>query len=123
MGLTWRDAVSGVIVVTILVGYVAYLQEVRLLLVSSTFAASASILVLGAGCAVIATADLYTRPQPRSGVAIRRITAGIGVLGLAYGLTGMVTGSGYALRNLVMTTVALWATAALWHTFTIGSGR
>src|SRR5438067_7998836 len=114
MGLTWRDAVSGGLIILIIVAYTAHLFGAGLLLVSSTWAAGATILVLGIASAVIATGDLYTRPQPPWGVAVRRITAGIGIAGLALGVTCLLTDSAFALRDLVMLAVALWGIAALW---------
>lgn len=113
--LTWRDAVSGAAVVMAIIAYAAYLGGVRLQLVSSAPAASVTILLLGAGCAVCQTGYLYTRPQPRRGVILRRITCGIGVLAVGYGLAGILAGSGYALRNLVMLVIIFWTTTALWH--------
>lgn len=115
MGLTWRDAVSGVAVAAAVIAYAAFLGGVRLFLVSTAWAASATILVLGFGCAVCVTGELYTKPQPRPGVILRRITCGIGILAVGYGLTGIATGSGYALRNLVLLLLIFWGTAALWH--------
>jgi hypothetical protein len=123
MALTWRDAVSTLAIATIMVAYAAYLQGMGLPLVSTAWATSAVVMVLGIGCAVSATGDLYTRPQPRSGEILRRITAGIGMFALITGLTALITGSAYALKILVMTTLALWGTATVWHTFSIGPGR
>jgi hypothetical protein len=48
-------------------------------------------------------------------VILRRITCGIGILAVGYGLTGVVANSGYALRNLVMLVMIFWGTAILWH--------
>jgi hypothetical protein len=123
MALTWRDAVSTLTIAMIMVAYAAYLQGMGLPLVSTAWATSAVVMVLGIGCAVSATGDLYTRPQPRSGEILRRITAGIGMFALITGLTALITGSAYALKILVMTTLALWGTATVWHTFSIGPGR
>jgi hypothetical protein len=123
MGLTWRDAVSGLGVAVLVITYAAYLAGARLSVVSSASAASATILVLGTGCAVCVARDLYTAPQPRGGVTVRRITSGVGMLGAVFGLTGIVADSGYALRNLVMLLIIFWVTAALWHTFNMGAGE
>jgi hypothetical protein len=123
MALTWRDAVSTLAIATIMVAYAAYLQGMGLPLVSTAWATSAVVMVLGIGCAVSATGDLYTRPQPRSGEILRRITAGIGMFALITGLTALITGSAYALKILVMATLALWGTATVWHTFSIGPGQ
>jgi hypothetical protein len=120
VGLTWRDGVSGVAVVAAVIAYAAFLGGVRLFLVSTAWAASATILVLGVGCAVCLTGELYTKPQPRPGVILRRITCGIGILAVGYGLTGIVADSEYALRNLVLLVMFFWGTAALWHVLAPG---
>jgi hypothetical protein len=123
MGLTWRDAVSGAAIMLIIFTYVAYLAGGHLLLVSSVWSTSAAIMVIGLGCAVTATGDLYTRVQPRAGVVIRRVTAGIGLVGLGYGLAAVLMDSAFALRNLVAMIIILWGTATVWHAFTMGSGQ
>ena len=121
MGLTWRDAVSTLALVIILVVYAAYNFGTSLLLISSAWATTAVVLVLGFGCAVTATADLYARPQPPSAGIVRRIATTIGIIALIAGLAGLVTGSAYPLKILVMATIVLWAPATVWHVFTIGS--
>lgn len=121
MGLTWRDAVSTLAIAVIVTVYAAYLEGTGILLISSAWATTAVILPLGIGCAVIATGDLYTTAQPRSAEVVRRITAVIGMIALAAGLIGLVTGSAFALEILVMVTIVLWATATSWHVLTIGS--
>jgi len=123
MGLTWRDAVSSFAILVILVVYAAYLGGTTLLLISSTWATSAVVLVLGIGCAVVAASDLYTRPQPRSGAVFRRITTVLGTIAVIAGLIGLVTGSAHALEILVVVTITLLGTATFWHVLTMGSER
>jgi hypothetical protein len=123
MGLTWRDAVSTLALVAIMIVYSSFLQGTSLWLVSSAWATSTVVLVLGLGCAVSATGNLYTTPQPNSGEIVRRITAGIGIFGAIAGLAGLVSGSAYALKLLVMAMIALWGTATAWHAFTIGADK
>ena len=123
MGLTWRDAVCAGTITVIVIAYVAYLEGSSLLLLSSTWATSAVILVLGIGCAVVAGGDLYTRPQPRLGVVFRRIATGLGTIAVIAGLTGLITGSAHALEILVVVTIAWLGTATFWHVLTIGSDR
>ena len=123
MGLTWRDAVSASVLVVILIAYTAYLQGTSLLLISSTWATSAVVLVLAIGCAVIGGSDLYTRPQPFLGAVFRRIATGLGTIAVIAGLTGLVTGSAHALEILIVVTIAWLATAIFWHVLTIGSDR
>jgi len=123
MGLTWRDAVSSCVIVVILIAYTAYLGGTSLLLISSTWAISAVVLVLAIGCAVIGSGDLYTRPQPRLGAVFRRIATGLGTIAVIAGLIGLVTGSAHALEILIVVTIAWLGTAIFWHVLTIGSDR
>ena len=120
MGLTWRDALSAGAIGLIAIAYAADLSGTSLLLVSSTWATSALVLVLGAGVAVIAAEDLYTKPQPRSGQVCRWITTVLGTIALLAGATGLIIGSAHALEILVVTTIALLATATCYHVLTIG---
>jgi hypothetical protein len=121
MGLTWRDFVSSLVIVVIIVAYAAYLQGTSLLLISSAWATSAMLLVLGSGCAIAAAGDLHTRPQPRLGKVFRRITTVLGAIALTAGAIGLIANSPHALEILVLATIALWATATFWHVLTIGS--
>ena len=121
MGLTWRDGLSSVLMLVIILAYAAYLQGVGLLLISTTWAATAVELVLGIGCTVIAAGDLYTRPQPRPAEIFRRVATVIGAIALSAGVIGLITASAHALEVLVVTTIAVWATATCWHVLTIGS--
>jgi hypothetical protein len=123
MGLTWRDAVSSFAILVIFIAYAAYLGGTTLLLISSTWATSAVILVLGIGCAVVAASDLYTRPQPRLGEVFRGITTVLGTIAVIAGLIGLITASAHALEILVVVTITLLGTATFWHVLTIGSER
>jgi hypothetical protein len=123
MGLTWRDAVSSLAILVIVIAYAAYLGGTTLLLISSTWATSAVVLVLGIGCAVVAASDLYTRPQPRLGEVFRRITTVLGTIAVIAGLIGLITASAHALEILVVVTITLLGTATFWHVLTIGSER
>jgi hypothetical protein len=121
MGLTWRDAVSSLAIVVIVLTYVAFLAGTSLLLISSAWATSAVVLVLGIGSAVFAAGDLYTRPQPRTGEVFRRIVTVLGTIAVIAGLLGLITGSAHALEVLVMVTITMLAAATIWHVLTIGS--
>lgn len=121
VGLTWRDLVSSVAVLVIILAYAAFEQGTSLPLISSAWAASAVLLVLGAVCAVSAAGDLHTRPQPRAGVIFRRVTTVLGAVALVAGMSGLIADSGHALEILVVATVFLYATGTLWHVLTIGS--
>lgn len=121
MGLTWRDLVSSLAVLAIVLAYGAYQVGTRWPLISSAWGTSTVVLALGVGCAVAAAADLHTRPLPRSGVICRRITTVTGTIALVAGLIGVFSSSGHALEILVGATVMLWVTATFWHVLTIGS--
>jgi hypothetical protein len=92
-----------------------------MLLLTSAWATSCVELVLGAACAVTAAADLHTRPQPRAGRIVRRVTTVLGAIALVAGLAGLLANSGHAVEILVVTTVFLWLTATMWHVLSIGS--
>jgi len=115
MGLTWRDLVSSVIAVVMIMLYAALMYRTTLPLLSSAWATSAAELVLGAGCAVAVAGDLHTGPLPRYGAIFRRITTVLGVIALLAGLAGLVTNSAHAVEILVVMTVFLWLTAFIWH--------
>ena len=121
MGLTWRDLVSSVTILVMLVAYNSFFWGTDLILLSSPWAASAVLLVLGAICAVSAAADLHTRPQPLQGVIFRKITTVLGSIALLAGLAGLVANSGHAVEILFVATAFLWLTATIWHVLTIGS--
>ena len=115
--------VSSCTIAVIVITYVAYLEGTSLVLISSAWAISAVVLLLGIGCAVLAAGDLYTRPQPGLGDVFRRVATGLGTIAVVAGLVGLVTGSAHALEILVVVTIAWLATATFWHVLTIGSER
>jgi hypothetical protein len=92
-----------------------------LLLLTSAWAASTVELILGAVCAVTAAADLHTRPQPRAGRIVRRITTALGSIALVAGLAGLAGNSAHAVEILVVATTFLWLAATVWHVLSIGS--
>lgn len=121
VGLTWRDLVSSVVVLVMILLYAAFDEGARLPLLSSAWAASAVLLVLGAVCALTAAGDLHARPQPWPGVIFRRVTTVLGTIALAAGLAGLIGDSGHAAEILVVATAFLYTTGTLWHVLTIGS--
>lgn len=121
MGLTWRDLASTVALSMILLAYAAFLARLSLPLISTAWAANATVLALSAVCALLAASDLHTTPQPRWGVIARKITTVTGAVALAAGLVGMIGDSGHALKIVVVAMIMLWATATCWHVYTIGS--
>jgi hypothetical protein len=121
MGLTWRDLVSSVTVIAMILAYTWFMYGMGSLLLSSAWAASAVELVLGSVCAVCAAGDLHTRPQPLQGVIFRKVTTVLGTIALLAGLAGLIANSVKALEILVVFTIFLWLTATIWHVLTIGS--
>lgn len=123
MGLTWRDLVSSVTVLAIIMAYASFQNGAGLPLLSRAWTTSAVDLVLGAICAVIAAGDLHTRPQPRHGRIFRRITTVLGTIALLAGLVGLADNNAHALEILVVAMVFLWLTATIWHVLSIGPQR
>jgi hypothetical protein len=121
MGLTWRDLASSVAVVAMVFAYVAFQLRAGLLLLTSAWATACVELVLAAVCAVTAAADLHTRPQPRAGRIVRRVTTVLGAIALVAGLAALLANSGHAVEILLVTTIFLWLTATLWHVSSIGT--
>ena len=120
VGLTWRDIASSAIVAAMVIGFVSFEFGTKLVLFSTAWAASAVELILGAVCAVIAAADLHTRPQALQGRIFRRVTTVLGAIALLTGLIGLAGNSGQALETMVVATIFLWLTATIWHVLSIG---
>jgi hypothetical protein len=121
MGLTWRDLVSSVTVILMVLAYAWFQSGASPGLLSSAWAASAVELVLGSICAVSAAGDLHDRPQSRQGVIFRKITTVLGTIAVLAGLAGLIASSRHALEILVVATTFLWLTATIWHVLAIGS--
>jgi hypothetical protein len=121
VGLTWRDLVSSVAILAIIITWWAYEVRVGPPLLSSAATTGVMELVLGACCAVAAAFDLHTTPQPRVGVIFRRITTVTGTIALVAGLIGTLGSSGQALEILVVSTAVLWTAGTIWHVLSIGA--
>jgi hypothetical protein len=121
MGLTWRDLVSSVTALAMVLAYASFAYGTHIPLLSSAWSASAVELVLGGLCAVTAAADLHMRPQERLGVIFRRITTVLGTIALLTGLAGMVTSNRQLVEIVVVATCFLCLTAFIWHVLSIGS--
>jgi hypothetical protein len=115
MELTWRDGVSSVTAVVMVLAFMAFLYGAGPPLLANAWAGGAVELVLGAICAVTAAGDLHTRSLPRLGVIFRRITTVLGAIALLAGLAGLAADSWHAVEILVVATVFLWLTAFIWH--------
>jgi len=121
MGLTWRDLVSAVTALVMILAYVSFALGTRFALLSTAWAASAVELVLATICAVIAAADLHIRQQEWPGVIFRRITTVLGAIALLAGLAGLVASNRHLVEIVVVSTTFLWLTACIWHVLSIGS--
>ena len=121
MGLTWRDLVSAVTALVMILAYVSFALGTRFALLSTAWAASAVELVLAMICAVIAAADLHIRQQEWPGVIFRRITTVLGAIALLAGLGGLIASNRHLVEIVVVSTTFLWLTAFIWHVLSIGS--
>lgn len=121
MGLTWRDLVSSIALLGIVLVFAAYKVIPRVPLISSASTASIVALLLAVCCALAAAIDLHTTQQSRLGVIYRRITTVAGSISLCAGLAGALVGSGQALEILVVSTAVLWLAGTFWHVLSIGS--
>ena len=121
MGLTWRDLVSAVTALVMILAYVSFALGTRFALLSTAWAASAVELVLATICAVIAAADLHIRQQEWPGVIFRRITTVLGAIVLLAGLGGLIASNRHLVEIVVVSTTFLWLTAFIWHVLSIGS--
>jgi hypothetical protein len=120
LGLTWRDAVSTGALCLVVIAYFMSLQGAPAL-ISSVWATTAVVLILGCGCAVSAAGDLYTRPHSGLVRLLRGVITAFGTIAMFAGLVGLVFGSAFALRILVMATIILWVLGTTRHAYTIGS--
>lgn len=122
MGLTWRDLVSSVTVLAMIMAYAAFaLGTTTFPLLSTAWGTSIVELVLGSLCATTAAGDLHLRPQSRQGVIFRRITTVLGSIALAAALTGFIANNRQAVEIVVVATTFLWLTAFIWHVLSIGA--
>jgi hypothetical protein len=114
MDLTWRDAVSTLALVIMLVIYATYLSG-GFWLLSSTWAAAAVLLIVGLGGRVIAvggqavpSAELFHR-------VVRVTAAAFSIIALLAGLTALVLNSAYALMIFIMSSIIVCAAGLLSH--------
>jgi hypothetical protein len=121
MGLTWRDLVSSVTCVLMIMVYGALEFRAGLPLLSSPRATSGVELVLCCVCVVSAAGNLHSRPLPWPGAIFREVTTVLGVTAVAAGLAGLAGGSAHFVEILVVATGAVCLTSVIWHALTIGS--
>lgn len=114
MDLTWRDAVSTLALVIMLLIYASYLAG-GFWLISSTWAAAAVLLIVGLGGRVISvggkaipSAELFHR-------LLRVAAAVFGVIALLTGLSAVMISSAYSLKIFIMSSIVVWAATLLSH--------
>lgn len=124
MGLTWRDGVATLFMGAIAAVYVAFLNGTDAWLISSARGTTTAVLVLGivGGCALSAVGEVYTAGRSRGGRAYRALATTCGVIALAAGVTGLITGGTVPLAVLVAATFALWLIATIRHALTAPAG-
>lgn len=116
MDLTWRDALSTAFLVAIIVVYAGYLAAADMILIGSTWATSAVILLLGlAGRVLGARGEINVSSPGLFRVALRLTMGVFGTIALLAGLIAVIAGSAFALKILVMTSIVTWAAMVLSH--------
>jgi hypothetical protein len=115
MDLTWRDAISTLVLVAMLVIYAEYLGG-GLWLISSTWATSAVVLILGLGGRVISIrGDARVRYRERFHAILSVVATAFTVIALTFGLAALLADSAYALKILIMASIVVWAASLLSH--------
>ncbi len=114
MDLTWRDVISTLALVAILVIYAAYLGA-SLGLFSSAWATASMILLIGLGGRVISVRGDAGRPRQRYQLVLQVVATVIGVVALLAGVSALILDSAYALKLLVMSSIVVWAVSVVSH--------
>jgi len=114
MDLTWRDAVSSLTIVIMLVIYVAYLTR-AFWLISSTWAAAAVILIVGIGGRAISHEAKGAASAELLHKTARLAAAAFGVIALLAGLIALFLSSDYSLKIFIMSSIIAWLGGVLSH--------
>jgi hypothetical protein len=124
MRLTWKDAVTTLVVGGIVAIYVAYLNGTSAWLISTARGTTTAVLVLGlaGGCALGGLAEAYTGAKSRTALAFTQMATDLGMVALAAAIVGLITGGTAALAVLVAATLALWLTATIRHAVMVPRG-
>jgi hypothetical protein len=117
MRLTWKDAISTVVMAAIVVIYVAFGNSTTAWLISSARGTAAAVLVLGivGGCGMGAAAELF---QGKRAWGYTSFASLLGATALVAAVIALITASTVALAILVVATLALWLAATARHAFT-----
>lgn len=115
MDLTWRDAVSTLAMVVMLIIYGVYLSG-GFWIMSSTWATAAVLLIVGLGGRMV---SVHKTMDPPSEELLRRLlaiaAAVFGIIALLAGLSAVVVGSAYALKIFIMASIVVWAVVVISH--------
>jgi hypothetical protein len=114
MDLTWRDAVSTLALVIMLLIYASYLAG-GFWLISSTWAAGAVLLIVGIGGRVISAGGKASESGELFHRLLRIAAAVFGLIALLAGLTAVMLSSAYALKIFIMSSIIVWAGTVLSH--------
>lgn len=113
MDLTWRDAVSTLAMVVMLIIYAAHSS---LWLISSTWATAAVLLIVGLGGRMV---SVRKTTHPPSEALLHRLlalaAAVFGIIALLAGLSAVVVGSAFALEIFIMASIVVWAVVVVSH--------
>lgn len=114
MDLTWRDAVSTLALIIMLLIYVSYMTG-SFWLISSTWAAAAVLLIVGIGGRMISVGGKAI-PSGELFHRLVRVAAGVfGVIALLAGLSAVMLSSAYALKIFIMSSIIVWAATLVSH--------
>jgi hypothetical protein len=114
MDLTWRDAVSTLAEIVILIIYAAYLGG-SLWLISSTWATAAVLLFVGLGGRVVGAGGQKAPSREFFHRALRVTAAVFSVIALLAGLSAVLVSSAYALKIFILSSIIVWAATVLSH--------
>lgn len=114
MDLTWRDAVSSLAEVAILIIYAYYLSG-SLWPISSTWATAAVLLFIGLGGRVVGVGGRNAPSKELFHRALRVAAAVFGVVALLAGLSAVLASSAYSLKIFILSSIIVWASMVLSH--------
>jgi hypothetical protein len=113
--LTWRDAVSTLAMVVMLIIYAVYLSG-GVWLISSAWATAAVLLIVGLGGRVVSVRKTTHPPSAELLHRLLAIAAAVfGIIALLAGLSAVVVGSAYALKIFIMASIVVWAVVVFSH--------
>jgi hypothetical protein len=114
MELTWRDAVSTLALIVMVVIYATYVTG-GFWLISSTWAAAAVLLIVGLGGRMISVGGNAV-PSTEFFKRVFRVAAAVfGVVALLAALAALVLGSAYSLKIFIMSSIVVWLGSLMSH--------